>query len=123
MIQQEQDWLMRQVQMLVQFVARILFGVDNFLDKMDEVQASEMGELYVHVNKLLLGGNICDAEDSLYESFNESKDYLRLALWFYSELNKMTDENLGSSDFSREEVYDGLRDILSRGGIPFPTIV
>ena len=123
MIQQEKDWFMRQVQMLVAFVARVILNKDHISHEMNEEHMGDVGELYVQLKELLMIGDICAAEDALHDSFIESKDYLRLAMWFYDELNKMTDEELQASDFSREEIYDGLQDVLYRNGISLPSIM
>jgi len=123
MVQREQDWLMRQIQMLVQFISNLIFNNAPMSYEMNEEQTSEVGELYNKLEELLLTGNICAAENALHESFSESEDYLRLAMWFYSEINKMTDEELKTSNFSREEIYEGLRDVVCKRGISLPTIL
>ena len=120
MPQQQQDWFVRQIQMLVQFIAHVILNIDASAFEMNEEQMGEMGELYVQLSDMLIAGDICAAEDVLYDSFIPGEDYLRLSMWFYSELNKMTDEALQSSDFSREEIYDGLRDVLCKNGITLP---
>jgi len=123
MIRHEQDFIMRQIQMLMRFVARILFGKDSISAELSEEEIGEMGELYNRLNDLLQISDICNAEDMLHDNFTDSKDYLRIAIWFYNNLNTMTDEELETSDFSREEIHEGLQNILSRSGIPLPTIM
>ena len=120
MVKYEQDFIMRQIQMLVRFVSSIIFGRDSILEEMDKEQAGEMGELYTRLNDLLSDNDICTAEDELLNNFTESKDYLRLTLWFYNELSTMTDEELESANFSREEIYEGLQNVLQRSGISPP---
>jgi len=123
MVQREQDWLMRQIQMLVQFISNLIFNNAPMSYEMNEAQTSEIGALYNQLEALLLTGNICDAENTLHNSFGESEDFLRLAMWFYSEINKKTDEELKASNFSREEIYEGLRDVVCKRGISLPTIL
>ncbi|MCL2397494.1 MAG: DUF6483 family protein [Defluviitaleaceae bacterium] len=114
---------MRKIQVLVQFIARIVFGKDHISYEANEEQMGEMGGLYMRLKEMLATADICNAEDALHDGFNESKDYLRLVMWFYDELNKMTDEALEASSFSREEIYEGLQDVLRRKGISLPTIL
>ncbi|MCL2377246.1 MAG: DUF6483 family protein [Defluviitaleaceae bacterium] len=121
MIRHEQDWAMRQIQSLVQFIARTILNKDHISYEIDE-EAGQMGQLYNRLKELLLTDDICEAEDVLHDGFNESKDYLRLAMWFYNELNMMTDEELEASGFSRDEIYEGLRDVLHQSGISLPMI-
>jgi len=118
MVQYEKDWLMRQVQMLVQFIARVVFKLDVISYEINEEQDSEINELYICLSELLSANEICDAEDMLYDNFEGSKDYLRLAMWFYNEINLLTDEELEASNFSRDEVFEGLQSVLSKSGIP-----
>jgi len=117
MIRHEQDFIMRQIQMLMRFVASILFGKDSISEELSAEETGETGELYTQLKELLSANEICRAEDMLLDNFNHSKDYLRIATWFYNKLNTLTDEELEASDFSREEIHEGLQNILSRSGI------
>ena len=123
MVQQEKDWIMRQVKMLVEFVARLFFKQDEKVEEMTLDQAGEIGQLFIQIKELVMTGNICDAEDPLHSNFTKTKDYLRLAMWFYNELNSKTDEELIAANFTRDEVYEGLRDVLSQYEISFPSIL
>ena len=122
MIRQEKDWFMRQIQMLAQFVARAVFGRDVSFESFEmiaeEAQAGDIGALYTHLKELLAAGDICTAENTLHDGFEDSKAYVHLAMWFYHELSAMTDEALAAADFSREEIYVGLRDVLHQSGVP-----
>jgi len=118
MVRHEQDWIMRQVQNLVQFVVRTILNKDHISYELHEEFDGETGELYSRLKELLLAGGICKAEDALHDGFSESKDYLRLAMWFYNELNMMADKELEAAGFSREEIYEGLQDLLRQSGIP-----
>jgi len=117
LFQHKQDWLMRQIQMLIEFIARITLNKASITHEMDEQQMGETGELYMQLKELLADGSICAAEDALTDIFNKDDDHLRLAMWFYSEINNLTDEELEASNFSRQEIYEGLQEVLSRNGI------
>lgn len=117
MFEQKHDWLMRRIQMLAEFVARVIFRSNDSSYELNEEQAGEMGELYAKLRELLLTDNINDAEDTLYENFCDSEDYLRLAVWFYSEVNLMSDDELKAAGYSREEIYEGLQGVLTKSGV------
>jgi len=123
MVRHEQDWIVRQVQMLVQFITRTILNKDHISYEVGEELTGEVSQLYNRLKELLRTDNICDAEDVLHYNFGESEDYLKLAMWFYSEINMMSDEELEAAGFSREEVYQGLQDILWRGHIALPEIM
>ena len=47
----------------------------------------------------------------------QNPKHLAIAINFYDKLNKLTDETLDSSNYSREEINQGLNDILDEFGI------
>lgn len=117
----ENDWIMRQINMLVQFIARIVFKKDTVSYEIeDEAHLTDTDELYKMLKKLLNEGKICEAEDLLFKNRDDdSEKFLTLALDFYQTLSKMSDVELEQRNFSRQEIYDGLKEIVSRHkGIP-----
>jgi hypothetical protein len=111
----ENDWVMRQIDMLVQFAARVIFHKDAVeYDVQDESNLTNTDDLYLKIQKLLKEGKICEAEDLLFENQNNTEEFLTLALDFYQKLSKMSDEELEQHNFSRQEIYDGLKEILFR---------
>lgn len=117
----ERDWMMRQIQMLAQFVARTIFLKEYIVyEIIDEEHRNDMDDLYIRLRALLMTGDLCGAEDALFDGYDGSENYLRLATWFYSELNTFTDDALEAASFPREEIEEGLRDVLGRYYIPLP---
>jgi hypothetical protein len=111
----ENDWVMRQINMLVQFAARVIFHKDTVeYDIEDESNLTDTDDLYLKIQKLLQEGKICKAEDLLFENRSDTEAYLTLALDFYQKLSKMSDEELEQHNFSRQEIYDGLKEVLFR---------
>ena len=116
----ENDWIMRQINMLVQFVARVVFKKDTVSYEVeDEDHLTDTDKLYQKIQALLKKGKICEAEDLLFDNYADSKEYLTLALDFYQTISKMTDDELEQHNFSRQEIYNGLKEVVSRQkGIP-----
>ncbi len=115
----QDDWVMRQIDIVARFVSSLVFkkdlvkyepGVSDMLSRTDEV--------YYSIMLLLKEGRICEAEDELFENMEFSDRYVELATDFYQRLNAITDQELEAADFSRDEVYDGFIDILTQLGIP-----
>lgn len=117
----EQDWVMRQIKMVLEFVTRAVFHKDiaDYVIE-DESCKTETRGLSEKLNALLRDGKICEAEDLLFENRDDSsRDFLALALNFYQKLNRMSDEELQRGNFSRDEIQEGLRDILKgRSDVP-----
>lgn len=114
-----QDWIMRQVQMLAQMLAKILFGKDTtdyIIENEDDLNGTDL--LYKALCAKLEKGDICGAEDLLFEALeNGGKENLEVAIDFYAKLNKMTDAQLQAGNFSREEAEDGLRNAAALFGL------
>lgn len=118
----QQDWLMRQIEMTVDFVIRLVFksSAEEF-SLLEEADKASSGRLWEELEALLAAGQLGDAEDLLYANFErDNLNYLRLALHFYSELNTLEDEVLEAADFTREEIEEGLEELLRRWGVARP---
>lgn len=118
-----EDYLMNQIEGLSRMLARIFFqkggsGTQDLFDEQDMV--SETGLLMHRLKKLLLAGEINQAENLLYEELDEHGDdqtYLAVALAFYKELAALDEAFLEAHDFSREEIEDGVAEVRRRFGI------
>lgn len=109
----QEDWLMRQIQSLVQFIARVVFNKAYIVYEIfDERNLSQTDIIFTHILKLLANFNICAAENMLLANYEQSADYLKLSIDFYQRLNDMSDYELESNNFSREEIDDGLKHIM-----------
>jgi len=118
----QQDWIMRQIEMISQFLARLLYGTDsvNYEEYLDEEHLAS-DALFRALNSLTQQGKISEAENLLFEQMNPaSQDDLQVALDFYERLNDCSDEELEAGDFSREEVEEGLRDVIHSFGVELP---
>ncbi len=118
-MQFSQDWIVRQIQMIAQMLAKILFGKDTtdyIIENEEDLNGTDL--LYKAICALLEKGDIGGAEDLLFEALeNGGKENLEVAVDFYSRLNNMTDKELEAGNFSREEVEDGLRNAASLFGL------
>ena len=114
MINYQEDWLMRQIEAMVSALVHILFNIDK--SKANETQMLELNS-QKKIREFILAANFCEAEDWLFDNLDESNlSWLRLALFFYSEINKCSDDFLEGHNFTREEISLGLRDICKKFG-------
>ena len=113
------DWISMQIDMLAKGLATMLHiktaGHDMVTEDKDtgSPQISEGTLLSYTLQRYLHEGKINDAEDLLFSSMedNASDDKLKVAIDFYSELDKMSDSFLEAHDFSRQEIFEGLSNI------------
>lgn len=115
----EEDWIMRQIKLIVAAIAKIALGKDVALYEMqDEAGQTEADKLHLYLLRLIDEGKAGEAEDLLFESLDAANSgLLLLALDFYQRLNALSDEALKQMDFSRQEIYDGLREVETIYGL------
>lgn len=112
------DWFMRQIQLAVIGVAKIFGKKSAYYVIEDEENISPSDKLHNELIELVAEGKINEAETKLFERIEPSnKNFLFVALDFYTRLNDLTDDELIACDFSRDEIELGLKDILDEYGI------
>jgi hypothetical protein len=116
----EKDWFMRQINMMVQFAAKLVFHKNDIEYEIPDPQhMSGPDSLYLELRGLIARGEIGRAEDLLFERMDKNdKRYLELALDFYKRLNDLDDDALEAGGFTREEINEGLGDVLEAFGVP-----
>jgi len=117
----QQDWIIKQIENMVQMIAKIIFKKDvvTYTVTYNEVNTGK-DLLYTELLELLSSLKINQAENLLFNNIKPSDwDYLKIAMDFYTKLNKLSDEELAEADFSREEIKNGLEEILKMFGVLF----
>jgi len=114
----QKDWLLRQIEMFVQFIARLIFHKDTVNYEIpDETNLRQTDLLYNEIRQLVASGKICEAEDLLYARMDTGDlTYLELAADFYQALNGLEDAELERCNFPRVEIHDGLKTLLALYG-------
>lgn len=115
----QQDWIMREIERMVTAVAKLVFGKKTGEYEIEDVnQYTQTDQLYLDLVTLVLQGQINEAENRLFDALDpESPQMLSVALDFYNRLNQFSDEQLEQKDFSREEIQQGLRQVLKIYGL------
>ena len=74
----------------------------------------EAGLQGIMLKRMCAAGKINEAENLLFDLLDEhpEPDYFYIALDFYKELSLYTDQKLTECNFSREEIADGLREVM-----------
>lgn len=114
----EQDYIMRQIHQIIKVLVKVLFNVDSETITSSMIQDTETRETADYLLKKIDGGNIGEVENEFSElTENKIMDNLLLGMVFYSYLNEKDDDYLESNNFSRDEVENGIKRLLSDYGL------
>ncbi len=118
----ENDYIMRQISRLVQFVSLLAFGKSSpAYERQSEHSPTKGDLLHAALLALLEADRINEAENTLFKQLEAGTDgALEVALDFYNRLSAFSDERLERAGFSHEEIDLGLKDALRLGGIVIP---
>lgn len=114
----KQDFIMRIIHDMVRTILKILFNID--LEKIETVdlEDEEITEKYNRLVAMANAGMINNAENMLIEQLDlPNIGSLKMALMFYSHLNEKEDDFLTQCDFSRKEIFDGIKDVCKKYGV------
>lgn len=95
-------------------VGEILFDKkEKNSEKINIEQMSSTDIFKILYNKSFHERNYNKAEELIFDELekNNSPEVYEVAIRFYNSLLEKSDEHLKQSDFSREEIYQGLKDI------------
>lgn len=108
----KQDWLMKQIQELVNFLIFLILGRDGDREQMDrlEQQARKENPLYGQMVFFVEENQIGKAEDLLFDAMENGEDVFDIGILFYARINALSDDNLQRGGFSRREIMDGITD-------------
>ena len=110
----EQDYIMRLIRELVRAILKLCFNIDTEAPGPDLLESEEEQNILNSLFDKIDQGDINDAENELFElTSNNDGQKLKLALLFYSYLNDKDDAFLEEHHFSREEIQQGVRDLVN----------
>ncbi len=114
----EQDYIMRLIKEMIRALLQLIFHIDTEFSMEEMLKDSEVKATLDALLDMVNEGKINEAENVIYE-ITEDCEYknLETALLFYSYLNEKPDEFLEKNNFSRDEVQEGLLEIVSRYGL------
>ena len=116
MLMVKEDYLMRQIQMVSDGLAKTLLNRERTVHEMTDPYRNEAAnDLNKRLMDLLAESKFDEAENLLFEAVENDEhvdnDYFPVALDFYLKLNQYNDDYLELCDFSREEADDGWAEV------------
>lgn len=120
----ERDYVMRVIRDMVRFISTVVFGRTELMVDVDSTTKVGIGTvppsvtMYTEMLRMVEQGDINGAEDLLYEQIDPSDiGYLEAGLAFYHKLTDISDRELESCNYSREEILDGIHELSDMYGI------
>lgn len=115
----EQDYILRQIEILMQGIRRVFFGKREKGAAAFAVSGALPGALwYTRVLERLEAGDVNGAENLLFALMDPAEPQgLLAALDFYNRLRRIPEERLLESGFSLVEVEQGLLDAAALYGL------
>ena len=114
----EKDYIMRLIREMVRMLLKMLFNLDTETPTSDLLESENEKHVLDGLLNLVDAGDIDQAENRLYELLSDGgMDRLEMALLFYSYLNDKDEVFLKEHGFSREEIRQGLSDVISEYGL------
>ena len=114
----EQDYIIRLIREMIRAVLKLIFRIDAESLTEEMLEDSEVKAALDGLLDMVDEGRINEAENVVYEITEDGRyENLETALLFYSYLNEKPDEFLEENNFSRDEVKEGLLEIISRYGL------
>lgn len=119
----KQDWFMRQIEVLAAAIGQLIFGRGMVSHELREEVRDTSGEPLSEREPmaLLRQGRLGAAEDALFRDLDPARhEDLAFATEFYQAANRFSDEELAAQDFTREELWDGLHEVMALYGVHIP---
>lgn len=110
---EEKDYILRVIHEAIRMLFRLILNID--IDREEEFEFErEEQENYKRLLRMIDDGDINEAENQLVSSADAAdlQDF-KLAMLFYEHLNRKDDAFLKAHDFSREEILDGVKYMIS----------
>ena len=114
----EQDYILRLIKEMIRTILKLLFNIDAETQAAELLENDEEKTALETLLDMVDDGSINEAENKIFEiAAAGDKVNLEMILLFYSYLNDKSDDFLAEHNFSRKEIQDDLKYILSQYGL------
>ena len=113
------DWLLKQINVVSEFLQKLFTDMETSrkLNENEQYQKDSF-EFERLLENLIEEDRINDAENILFEKLETNNlMYATIATRFYDKLKGLSDEKLQKSNYSRDEILQGLNDMCDMFGL------
>jgi hypothetical protein len=108
------DFILRMAESIGGMAAKMLDLKDTRKTEVVQLEAlNDTNIIKTLLRGLIKGKKLNEAENLLYNNLeiSYSKEIFDIGCWMYEEFNKLSDEELSHSNFSKEEITQGIEDL------------
>jgi hypothetical protein len=119
-IDDEKDYIMRIIKEMVRMLFSLLFGRRYSAVEIENVNKFEVeGKTLDDLLDMADSGKINEAENILLDGLDYgNKENVAVAALFYQHLSEMDESFLSENNYSKEEVLDGMKNLVREAGYP-----
>ncbi len=119
-IDDEKDYIMRIIKEMVRMLFSLLFGRRYSAVEVENVNKYEVeGKSLYELLEMADAGQINEAENILLDGLDYgNKENVAVAALFYQHLSEMDESFLSENNYSKEEVLDGMKNLVREAGYP-----
>lgn len=112
----KEDFIIRQIQTIAQSLAKLFFNSETISYVIeDETNYTQSDLIYLKITQLIKQEDYQTAQTLLLDNLDEKDEqYLKLILFFYNHLDKMSDEQLAKYNLDREIITSNFMDATSK---------
>ena len=113
------DWLLKQINVVSEFLQKLFTDMETSRKLNENEQYQKDSFEFERLLENLIGEDrINDAENILFEKLETNNlMYATIATRFYEKLKGLSDEKLQKSNYSRDEILQGLNDMCDMFGL------
>lgn len=114
----EQDYIMRLIKETLRMLLKLLFHIELTDPITELLKETEEKQTLQKLMRMVDEGNINEAENEIYDMIaDKNREQLKTALLFYAYLNEKTNDFLEKHHFSREEIKQGVENLVTCYGL------
>ena len=126
------DYISRQIKNIVSFLRKLIKREEDQdkllfkrqVDRLESDYEEEILDFKDNLNRLLSLSRVNEAENLIFEIAKYKKiDYLLISLEFYDKLTRLDDKELEDLRFSRNEIEEGIDDLLELYGYDYLNLI
>ena len=119
----QQDWIMRQIEVVIKFIRSIL-GKSEVEHHFESSTNSENELIKSKIENLIKYNRFDEAESIIFKKIDSDNNFdVRVAFWVFENVNSFSDIDLEKVNFSRTRILEGIRKVCQKSKVIDPDTI